>query len=66
MAKPKTRERFNSTLSKELLTRLRELSDETRIPASRLLDEAIEDLLLKYESRGRILPRPKGGDKLDK
>ena len=27
----------------------RGLSDKTRIPSSRLLDEALEDLLLKYK-----------------
>ena len=28
--------------------KFRQLSTQTRIPASRLLDEAIEDLLVKY------------------
>lgn len=32
----------------ELLEKFRQLSTQTRIPASRLLDEAIEDLLVKY------------------
>ena len=32
----------------QLLEKFRELSAETRIPATRLLDEAIEDLLVKY------------------
>ena len=30
---------------------LNELSKKTRVPKSRLIDEAIEDLLKKYEKR---------------
>jgi hypothetical protein len=42
------REPFSSTIKNGLLGRLRDLSDETRIPISKLLDEALEDLLIKY------------------
>lgn len=45
------RVRFTSSLKKELMPQLDELSKETRIPKSRLIDEAIEDLLKKYEKR---------------
>ena len=43
----KNRERIGSAIDKELLTRLREYSKESKIPMSKLLDEAIEDLLAK-------------------
>ncbi|MGH4122275.1 MAG: ribbon-helix-helix domain-containing protein [Clostridium sp.] len=44
------RVRFGSSLVKELDEKLRELSKETRIPISRLVDEAIEDLLIKHSA----------------
>ncbi len=50
MAEPflKYRTRFTSSLKNELVPLFDELSKKTRIPKSRLLDEAIEDLLRKY------------------
>jgi len=48
MAELKNRERFGVAVDKLILEGLRKLSENTRIPASRLLDEAIEDLLKKY------------------
>ena len=45
------RTRFASSLANELVKPFDELSRKTRIPKSRLLDEAIEDLLKKYEKR---------------
>lgn len=47
------RVRFSSTLEKSLLEKFKKLSEQTRIPASRLLDEAIKDLLAKYEKEER-------------
>lgn len=49
MAEPylKYRTRFTSSLKNELVPLFDKLSRETRIPKSRLLDEAIEDLLTK-------------------
>ena len=44
----KNRVRFNTVVDKELDKKFRELADETRIPMSRLMDEAIEDLLIKH------------------
>lgn len=44
----KTRERFTNTLNKDLLKQLQELSKETMIPMSRLLDKAVEQLLKEY------------------
>ena len=43
------RTRFTSSLKNELIAQFDELSRKTRIPKSRLLDEAIEDLLKKYD-----------------
>jgi len=45
----KNRERFGVAVDKKLLEGLRDLSAKTRIPASRLVDEALEDLLKKYK-----------------
>ncbi len=45
------RKRFISSLQNELVPQFDQLSKETRVPKSRLLDEAIEDLLKKYEKR---------------
>ena len=42
------RTRFTSSLKNELLEQFDQLARETRIPKSRLFDEAIEDLLKKY------------------
>ncbi len=50
MAEPflKYRTRFTSSLKNELVPLFDQLAKKTRIPKSRLLDEAIEDLLTKY------------------
>jgi metal-responsive CopG/Arc/MetJ family transcriptional regulator len=50
MAEPylKNRKRFTSSLKNELYKQFDELAAETRIPKSRLLDEAIEDLIQKH------------------
>ena len=45
------RTRFTSSLKNELMQNLNELAKKTRINKSRLLDEAVEDLLKKYEKR---------------
>jgi len=44
------RVRFGSSLDKKLDKKLRKLSEETRITISKLLDEAIEDLLKKHST----------------
>lgn len=53
MAKPflKNRTRFTSSLKNELAVLFDQLSKDTRIPKSRLLDEAIEDLLEKHKTK---------------
>ncbi len=50
MAEPflKYRTRFTSSLKNELVPLFDSLSKTSRIPKSRLLDEAIEDLLTKH------------------
>lgn len=45
------RTRFTSSLANELVDPFNGLAKKTRIPKSRLLDEAIEDLLKKYEKK---------------
>jgi len=47
----KYRTRFTSSLKNELVASFNKLSTDTRIPKSRLLDEAIEDLLKKHNAR---------------
>ena len=44
----KNRTPWSTATDNELLTKFRKLAADTRIPAARLLDEAIEDLLVKY------------------
>ena len=50
----KNRTKIGSAIDKNLYTKLQELSKETRIPLSRLLDEAIEDLLKKHSQKQPI------------
>ena len=49
MGEYKNRERWSTAVDKVLLAEFRKLSENTRIPATRLLDEALEDLLVKYQ-----------------
>lgn len=50
MSKPilKTRTRFTSSLKNDLMEQFEKFSEETRITKSKLLDEAVEDLLRKH------------------
>lgn len=45
----KNRTRIGNTVDNELLKKFKELSESSRIPMSKLLDEAIIDLIKKYE-----------------
>ncbi|HCM5830646.1 ribbon-helix-helix domain-containing protein [Klebsiella pneumoniae] len=56
MAEPflKNRTRFTSSLDNRLVPLFNALSQKTRIPKSRLLDEAIEDLLKKHDIADNI------------
>lgn len=49
MSDLKNRIRIGSSVDKILYERFKALSDKTRVPLSRLLDEAIRDILKKYE-----------------
>lgn len=44
------RVRISNSIDKNLFNKLKELSEETRIPMSKLLDEAIEDLIKKHSA----------------
>ena len=48
MSEYRNREKWSTATDKDLLAKFRKLSEDTRIPAARLLDEAIEDLLVKH------------------
>ena len=52
MAEPylKNRTRFTSSLKNELIPLFNKLSEQTRISKTKLLDEAIEDLLKKHDT----------------
>ncbi len=43
------RHQWTITTDNELYQKFKEFSANTRIPGTRLLDEAIEDLLVKYK-----------------
>ena len=43
------RKYWSTTSDQELYEKLKAFSDSSRIPVSKLLDEAIEDLLLKHK-----------------
>ena len=49
MGNLKNRKQIGSAVDIKLLKKFKELSKKSRIPQSKLLDEAIEDLLKKYE-----------------
>ena len=44
----RNRKQWSTAIDKDLYEKLRLLSETSRIPATRLLDEAIEDLLVKH------------------
>ncbi|MEW5569621.1 ribbon-helix-helix domain-containing protein [Rossellomorea marisflavi] len=48
MSDLKNRTRIGNTVDNQLLKKFKELSTETRIPMSKLIDEALRDLLGKY------------------
>lgn len=48
MGEKRTRKSWTTTIYADLFLNLKELSETTRIPISKLTDEAIEDLLQKY------------------
>lgn len=48
MSKYKTRTAWTTVVDNDLLAKFRQLATDSRIPIARLADEAIEDLLVKY------------------
>lgn len=46
----KTRTRISNAVDSELLEKLKQLSKETMVPLSRLLDKGIELILKEYEN----------------
>jgi len=48
----KNRVRIATSIDIELNDQLRKLADETRIPISKLVDEAIKDLIEKHKEQG--------------
>lgn len=49
----KNRSRFGVAIDNKILEELRDLSAKTRIPASKLVDEALEDLIEKYKRKSK-------------
>lgn len=43
------RQRISSSVDPDLWQKLQQLSKDSRIPVSKLLDEAMDDLLKKYQ-----------------
>jgi hypothetical protein len=48
------KDRFTSYLTIDTITGLRELSGTTRVPQASLIEEAIQDLLMKYHGKLNI------------
>ena len=51
--------RFTTYLKKETLDELKKLSKDTRVPQAQYIQEAIEDLLEKYESIQELFKKHK-------
>jgi hypothetical protein len=47
----KNREQFTTSADPDVLASFRKLSEDTRIPMSKLMDEALEDIVKKYENK---------------
>ena len=52
----KYRTRFTSSLRNELWEKFNKLSQETRLQKTTLMDEAVEDLLMKYHKEPKAKP----------
>lgn len=52
----KNRVRIGSAIDKKLYEEIKMVSKKTRIPISKLLDEAIEDLVKKYKNFSNSSP----------
>jgi len=52
----KNRVRIGSAIDKKLYEEIKMISEKTRIPISKLLDEAIEDLVKKHKNFSNSSP----------
>ena len=43
--------RFTTYVSREVYDKVKQLSVDTRVPMARYVEEALEDLLIKYKSK---------------
>lgn len=57
-SKLKNRTRYTATVDTDLVESLKELSQKTRIPQSKLVDEAIELLLKNHNVRVKRKKKP--------
>lgn len=46
-----TRKRLSTSVDKDILKESKKISDETKIPFSKLMDEALSDLIIKYKEK---------------
>ena len=46
-----TRKRLSTSVDKDILKESKKISDDTKIPFSKLMDEALNDLIIKYNFR---------------
>ena len=53
MGELKHRKYFTSTIPIELVDKIKQLSDDTRIPVSKLVEEALTDLLVKHQNKAK-------------
>lgn len=44
----RNRKPLSTAVDMEIYNKFKKLADETRIPSTKLIDEALEDLLVKY------------------
>jgi hypothetical protein len=52
VAQLKNRIQISNSVDKLIWERFQKIAKQTRIPMARLLDEAMEDLITKYEKKG--------------
>jgi hypothetical protein len=61
LSKETDRVKWPSTISNNLVGQMRELSRQTKIPLSALIDEAGEDLIAKYKDAKEVILKRVGG-----
>ena len=48
-----TRQRLSTSVNKEILKESKKISIDTKIPFSKLMDEALSDLIIKYKEKNK-------------